>query len=197
MDFQLSEEQEELAAMARSFLEEASGPEQVRTAMESSLGYDEATWSQIATELAWPCVHIPEEYGGLGLGQVDLAVILEACGEALLCAPFFSTVALGANAILELGTEEQKARLLPGIAEGQTTATLAYSERSGAWDASGVEATATPDGDGFVLNGQKHWVVDGHSSKLVLVVARAPGSEGEDGLSVFVVAEDTPGMTRR
>jgi alkylation response protein AidB-like acyl-CoA dehydrogenase len=200
MDFQFSDEQEELRTMARSFLEEASGPDQVRSAMETPLGYDEATWEQIATELAWPCIHIPEQYGGLGLGQVDLAVLLEACGEALLCSPFFSTVALGANAILELGSDEQRARLLPAIAEGRTTSTLAIAEKSGRWDPDGIQTTATPrpeaNGGGFVLDGHKHWVVDGHSSKLLLVAARSPGSVGEDGLSVFVVPDDAAGLTR-
>ena len=197
MDFQFSEEQEELRTIARSFLEQASGPEQIRAAMESPLGYDEATWKQIATELAWPCIHIPEAYGGLGLGQVDLAVLLEACGEALLCAPFYSTVALGANAILELGSEAQKSDLLPQIAEGNLTATLAFSESSGRWDADAIEATATPDGSGFVLSGRKHWVVDGHSAQWLLVAARTPGSRGEDGLSVFRVAGDAPGLSRK
>jgi alkylation response protein AidB-like acyl-CoA dehydrogenase len=196
MNFQLSEEQQELASMARSFLVEASGPEQIRAAMETPLGYDPETWKQIATELAWPCIHIPEEYGGLGLGQVDLAILLEACGESLLCAPFFSTVALGANAILEIGSDEQKARLLPKIAEGQITATLAFAEKSGRWDVDGIETTATADGEDFVLDGHKHWVVDGHSADVVLVVARTPGSLVEDGLTVFVVPGDHAGMKR-
>lgn len=197
MDFRFSEEQEELRNMARSFLEEASGPEQIRAAMESPLGYDEQTWKQIATELVWPCIHIPEEYGGLGLGQVDLAVLLEACGEALLCSPFFSTVALGVNTILEVGDEAQKAEFLPAIAEGNLTATLALSEKSGRWDAAGIETTATPDGEGFRLDGEKHWVIDGHSAQLILVVARAPGSQGEEGLSVFAVPGDTAGLKRK
>lgn len=197
MDFQISEEQEELRSIARSFLEEASGPEQIRSAMESPLGYDEGTWKQIATELAWPCIHIPEAYGGLGLGQVDLAILLEACGEALLCAPFYSTVGLAANAILEIGTEQQKTRLLPEIAEGLTTATLAHAEKAGSWDPADIESTATPDGDGYLLNGHKHWVVDGHSSQLVLIVARSPGSQGEEGLSVFTVSGEAAGMTRQ
>jgi alkylation response protein AidB-like acyl-CoA dehydrogenase len=157
MDFRLSEEQEELCSMARSFLEEHSGPEQVRSAMETELGYDPDTWKLIATELCWPCIHIPEEYGGLGLSHVDLMLLLEATGESLLCAPFFSTVALGANGILELASDEQKASILPSIAEGTTTATLAFAERPGRWDAEGVQATATADGDGFVLEGEKCW----------------------------------------
>jgi alkylation response protein AidB-like acyl-CoA dehydrogenase len=197
VDFRFSEEQEELRSMARAFLQETCGPEQIRAAMATPLGYDPAIWTQIATELGWPCVHIPEEFGGLGLGYVDLVVLLEAAGEAVLCAPFFATVALGANAILEVGSEAQKAEYLPPIAEGLKTATLAFSEASGRWDAEAIEATATPDGDDFILEGTKAWVVDGHSADLILVAARAPGSTGEEGLSVFVVTGDAKGVSRK
>ncbi len=197
MDFRFSEEQQELGAIARSFLEEASGPEQIRSAMESKLGYDPEVWTQIGTELGWACVHIPEAYGGLGLGYVDLVVLLEASGEHVLCSPFFATVALGANTILCCGSEEQKAARLPAIAEGTQTATLAFAEASGVWDADGIETIAIPDGDTFVLNGKKAWVVDGHSADLLLVVARAPDTTGEDGLSVFAVSGDADGVSRK
>ena len=197
MDFRFSEEQEELQSMARSFLAEASGPEQIRAAMETPLGYDEKVWKQIATELGWPCVHIPEEFGGLGLGYVDLAVLLEATGEAVLCAPFFATVALAANTLLEVGSDAQKAEYLPAIAEGAHTATLAFAEASGLWDPDGVEATATPDGDAFILEGTKSWVIDGHSADRILVAARAPGTKGEDGLSVFLIDGDAQGVSRK
>jgi alkylation response protein AidB-like acyl-CoA dehydrogenase len=197
MDFRFSEEQQELSNIARGFLEEHSGPEQIRAAMETELGYDPQTWKLIATELGWPCVHIPEAYGGLGLSHVDLMVLLEASGEALLCAPFFSTVALGANALLELGSEAQKQEQLPAIAEGATTATLAFAEKSGRWDAEGIQTIATPKGDGFVLDGEKAWVVDGHSADRIVVVARAPGSVGETDLSAFLVPGDAAGLERK
>ena len=197
MDFQFSEEQEELRSMAKSFLVEASGPEQIRAAMETPLGYDAKVWSRIATELGWPCVHIPEAYGGLGLGFVDLVVLLEAAGEAVLCAPFFSTVALAANSLLEVGSESQKAEFLPPIAEGTSTATLAFAEAKGRWDADGIQLTATPDGDGFILDGTKCWVIDGHSADRILVAARTPGTSGEEGVSVFLVDGDQPGISRK
>ncbi len=196
MDFRFSEEQEELREMTRAFLSEQCGPEALRTAMQTPLGYDPKVWEQIATELGWPSIHVPEELGGLGLGHVDLVILLEAAGEALLCAPFFSTVALAANTILEVGTEAQKQEWLPALATGSQTATLAFAEANGRWDASGIETTATPDGDGFVLAGTKLWVVDGHSADLVLVVARTPRSTVENGLSVFVLPAETAGMAR-
>jgi alkylation response protein AidB-like acyl-CoA dehydrogenase len=197
MDFQHSEEQEELRQIARNFLADHSNPEQVRDAMQTPLGYDPLIWRKISRELGWPSVHIPEAYGGLGLGHVDLAVLLETTGESPLCSPFFSTVVLGANAILQVATDGQKAELLPGLAEGVQTATLAISEASGRWDAASIEATATPIEDGFRLDGKKCWVVDGHSADRILVAARAPGSKGEEGISLFILPGDTPGLDRR
>lgn len=197
MDFQFSQEQEELRQMARSFLAEQSGPDAVRAAMLSPLGYDAETWRRISVELGWPSVHIPEAYGGLGLGHVDLAVLLEASGETVLCAPFFSTVALGINTILQVGTDSQKTEQLPDLAEGKQTATLAFCEASGRWDAAGIETLATPDGEDFILEGRKCWVVDGHSADLLLVAARSPGSTGEQGISLFAVEGDAPGIARK
>jgi len=197
MDFRFSEEQQALVESARDFLRSHSGPEAIRAAMATELGYDAGVWRQIASELGWPSVHIPEEYGGLGLGYVDLVVLLETMGEALLCAPFFSSVALAANTILAVASEVQKKELLPAIAEGRTTATLAFCEKSGRWDADEIAATARPDGDGFVLDGAKTWVVDGHSADCLLVAARRPGSRGADGLGVFAVPASTAGLERK
>jgi alkylation response protein AidB-like acyl-CoA dehydrogenase len=197
MDFRFSEEQQALVESARDFLASHSGPEAIRSAMTSELGYDKAVWQQIATELGWPSIHIPEAYGGLGLGYVDLVVLVETMGEALLCSPFFSSVALAANTLLAVASEAQKQAWLPAIAEGRTTATLAFTEQSGRWEASAIETTARAEGDGFVLDGVKTFVVDGHSADLLLVVARKPGTSGEDGLCVFALPGHTTGVERR
>jgi alkylation response protein AidB-like acyl-CoA dehydrogenase len=194
MDLRLSEEQTVLRETALAFLGEAFGPDRLRDAMGSPLGYDPALWQRIATELGWPSLHLPESVGGLGLGHVDLALLLEVTGETLLCAPLFSTVALAANTLLAVGGAEAERDRLAAIAEGRLTATLALAERAGRWDASGVETTATRDGDGWRLEGRKCWVVDGASAELLLVVARAPGSRGEAGLGVFAVAKETAGL---
>ncbi|MFO0687782.1 MAG: acyl-CoA dehydrogenase family protein [Myxococcota bacterium] len=196
MDFRFSEEQQALVDSAREFLKAHSGPEAIRAAMGTDQGYDKGVWQQIATELGWPSVHIPEAYGGLGLGYVDLVVLLEAMGEALLCAPFFSSVALGANTILAVASEAQKEALLPPIAEGRSTATLALCETSGRWDVASIATTARSDGDGFVIDGTKTWVVDGHTSDLLLVAARKPGTTGTDGIAVFAVPAQTAGLDR-
>src|SRR5262245_17424939 len=142
MRFAFSEEQEELRATARAFLAEHSSPERVRAAMESETGYDPETWKRIGEELGWTAVTIPEAHGGLGLGAVELTALLEPMGEVLLCAPFFSTVCLGAQALLEAASPAQRAEHLPGIAAGRTLATLAWSGEGGEPDARGVSALA-------------------------------------------------------
>jgi len=196
MDFRFSEEQQALVESAREFLKAQSGPEAIRAAMATDQGYDKGVWQQIASELGWPSVHIPEAYGGLGLGYVDLVVLLEAMGEALLCSPFFSSVVLGANTILCVASEAQKEALLPSIAEGRSTATLALCEAAGHWSVERISTTARADGDGYVLDGTKTWVIDGHTSDLLLVAARKPGTTGADGIAVFAVPGQTAGIER-
>ena len=197
MDFVFTEEQEELRATARDFLVAHSSSEQVRTAMQSELGYDPQVWKQIGAELGWPSVIIPEEVGGLGLGYVELVALLEGMGSALLCAPFFSSVCLAANALLVGGSEEQKKEYLPGIAEGQTRATLAFTEANGRWDASGIEASARREGGDYVLSGKKSFVLDGHCADLLLVAARREGTTGEAGISLFALPAVARGVVRR
>lgn len=197
MNFAFTEEQEELRETARAFLAEQAGSEQIRAAMASDNGWDDALWRQLGEELGWTAVHIPEEYGGLGLGYVEFVALLEVMGEHVVCSPYFATLALGANAILVAGSEEQKQRWLEPIAEGRCTATLAWTEPNGRWDPSGVEATFEADGDGFVLRGTKRYVVDGDRADLVVVVAREAGSEGDRGLGLFVVDGDAAGLERK
>ncbi len=197
MDFAFTEEQEELRTTARDFLAAHSSSEQVRAAMQSELGYDPQVWKQIGAELGWPAVIVPEEYGGLGLSYVELIALMEVMGGALLCAPFFSSICLGGNALLVGGSEEQKKECLPGIAEGQTLATLAFTESGGRWGASGIEATARREGGEYILSGKKSFVLDGHCADLLVVAARSAGTTGEAGISLFLVPSSTTGIERR
>lgn len=197
MNFALDDDQRQLRETARAFLAAHAGSAEVRAAMATERGFDPKLWQRIGGELAWPAVIVPEEHGGLGLGQVELMVLMEAMGGALLCAPFFSTVGLGANALVAGGTSAQQAKWLPGIAAGTTTATLAHAESGGRWDADGIEAIARPDGDHVVLAGRKSFVVDGHTADLLLVAARLPGTSGPNGIRTFLVPADTPGVERR
>src|SRR5438445_10886740 len=137
--------------------------------METPDGYDQAVWKQMAQELGLQGLHIPEAYGGQGFSFVELGIVLEEMGRALLCAPFFATVALAANAILNGGTDDQKKTLLPGIASGETIATLALAEPNGRWDAAGIETVSAPGGGGYLLSGKKRFVLDGATADLIAV----------------------------
>ncbi len=197
MRFAFTEEQEALRDAARGFLADHSSAAQVRAAMQTEAGYDPAVWQRIGAELGWTAILIPEAYGGLGLGYVELVALMEEMGAALLCAPFFSTVCLATNALLLGGDEAQKQRYLPGVAAGATTATVACTEQNGRWDASGIELCAEPRGASFLLNGTKTFVLDGHTAELLIVAARRRGTRGEEGICVFALPADTPGIERR
>jgi alkylation response protein AidB-like acyl-CoA dehydrogenase len=197
MRFAFTEEQEALRAAARTFLESHSSAARVREAMETERGYDPAVWRRIGAELGWPSVIIPEAYGGAGLGYVELVGLMEEMGRALLCAPFFSSVCLAANVLLLGGSEAQKVAHLPRIAAGEATATVAHAEPQGRWDPAGIEATARRAGDAFTLSGTKSFVIDGHTADLLDVAARRDGSRAEEGVSLFLVPGDAPGVERR
>jgi alkylation response protein AidB-like acyl-CoA dehydrogenase len=196
MRFAFTDEQEEFRTVLRRFLEDKSPATEVRRLMETDDGYDRAVWKQLSGELGLTAIHIPESYGGQGYGHVELCIALEEMGRALLCAPYFASTVMAATAILHGGTEDQKRALLPDIASGETVATLAVADESGQWNPASIAATATPENGGFRLDGAKHFVLDGHTADLIVVAARAPGSVGEAGLSLFTVAADAEGLAR-
>ena len=143
MNFAFTDEQEELRKTVRSFLENKSSEEAVREQMETEDGFDPAVWAQMGEQMGLQGLSIPEEYGGSGYGFVELGIVLEEMGRALLCAPFFSSAVLAANTLLQSGDEDAKQKYLPGIATGETIATLAYTEPSCKWDESGITMEAT------------------------------------------------------
>ena len=196
MEFKFTEEQEMIRDTAEAFLSEVSTSAAVREAMATELGYDPQLWQRVCQEMFWQAIHIPEEYGGMGLGYVELVAMLEQMGRHLFCSPFYSTVCLAANALLVAGNEAQKAQYLPQIVAG-TTATLAYTGVSGRWDADAVDVVCQKAGDAYTLSGRYRYVPDGHSAQLLVVAARLPGSAGEQGISLFVLPADTAGITRQ
>ncbi len=196
VDFAFSEEQDQLRDAVRRFLEAKSPSTEVRRLMETDEGYDPAVWSQMANELGLQSLHIPEEYGGQGFTWVELGIVLEEMGAALLCAPYYSTVVLAANAIMNGATPEQQAELLPGIASGETIGALAITEPNGKWDASGIEMVASGSGDAVTLDGTKSYVIDGHLANLIIVAARSAGSTGTDGVGLYAVDGDAAGLNR-
>ncbi len=169
-----------LRASARDFLAKECGSKVVRRLMESPDAYDPALWKKIAG-LGWTALGIPETYGGVG-SFLDLIVVLEEAGRALLPGPF------------EAGTEAQKKEVLGDIAEGKARATLALTEPAGRWDASGITLTAKPVGGGWRLDGIKLFVPDAEHADYIVVAARTRG-EGEDGISLFLVKGRPKGMT--
>jgi alkylation response protein AidB-like acyl-CoA dehydrogenase len=197
VQFAFTDEQEQFRSAIRRFLKDKSPTTEVRRLMGTADGYDRQVWSQLSDELALPGIHIPEEYGGAGFGMVELSIVMEELGRALLCAPYFSTAVLAANAILNAGTEAQKASLLPDIATGKRLATLAFTELNGSWDPVGIEAVASPDADGYRLEGVKSYVVDGHIADLLVVAARLPKTAGCEGLGLFTLDASGAGVEKR
>jgi len=196
MKFSFSSEQEEFRSNLRRFLGERSPTKEVRRLMATDAGFEAAAWRKLNSELGLTAVRIPEAYGGQGFGFGELCIVLEEMGRSLLCAPFFSTAVLATGAILNAGTEAEKQALLPGIAAGDTVATLAWVEQPSRWDAAATTLTAKPSGSGYVLDGFKSYVLDGHTADLIVVLARAPGSSGDKGLSLFTVKGDAKGLSR-
>jgi alkylation response protein AidB-like acyl-CoA dehydrogenase len=188
MNFAFSEEQEELRKVVKNFLDAKSPEAEVRKQMDTTEGFDTAVWKQMGDEMGLQGLIIPENYGGSGYSYVELGVVLEEMGKSLLCAPFFSTVALAANALLVAGSEDAKSSYLPGIASGATVATVAFTEENGRWDESGVTMTES----GGKLSGTKSFVLDGHTADLILVLAKSSGG----GLGLYAVEGSASGLTR-
>jgi alkylation response protein AidB-like acyl-CoA dehydrogenase len=191
MDITFSEEQDELRTVVRSFLAKYSDEAAVRRLAADPRGHDAVVWRRMAGELGLQGLAVPEEYGGSGFGYVELGVVFEETGRALLCEPYFATVALAAEALLRCADDRARADLLPGIASGATIATLALTEDSGRWDEPGIRLTADDTADGWRLTGAKTYVPDGLLADLLLVAARTPA-----GVSLFAVGADAAGLTR-
>ncbi|MGW0761688.1 acyl-CoA dehydrogenase family protein [Streptomyces sp. NPDC002814] len=192
MDFAFSEEQEELRRTVRAFLADTSPETEVRRLMETPEGFDRALWRRMGTELGLQGLAVPEEYGGAGCGPVEVGVVMEESGRSLLCAPFLASAVLATTTLLRCDDEDARKRLLPGLASGELVGTLALTEDSARWDAAGVCLTARESAGSWRLSGHKTFVLDGATADVVLTVART----GDDGIGVFCVDGDAPGLTR-
>jgi alkylation response protein AidB-like acyl-CoA dehydrogenase len=181
-----------LRRSARDFLARECGSKVVRRLMDGPDAYDAALWKKIA-ELGWTALGIPEQYGGVGT-FLDLVVVLEEAGRALLPGPYFATMGLAVPALIEAGTEAQKQEALGAIAQGTARATLAFTEPSGRWDAEGVNLSAKRSGGGWRLDGTKLFVPDAAGAAYTVVAARTRG-DGEDGITLFLVKGAPKGMT--
>jgi alkylation response protein AidB-like acyl-CoA dehydrogenase len=194
MNLDLTEEQEMLRTSARDFLTKECPKTLVRKLEEDEKGYSPELWRKMA-ELGWMGLVLPEQYNGMGMGFLDLVILLQEMGRNILPGPFFSTVVLGSLPILNSGTEEQKKEFLPKIATGDMILTLAFTEPSARYDAAGVQTKATAKGDGFVLDGTKLFVENAHIADYIICVARTKkGTAPEDGITLFLVDARSPGI---
>ncbi len=192
----LNEEQRLLQDTAREFLAGNAPVNALRKLRDSEdpRGYDEELWRQMA-ELGWASIILPEAYGGLDFGFLGLGVVMEETGRNLTASPLLSSAVVGASALLLGGTDSQKEQWLPALACGELTMALALEE-SHHHRPTQIATTATAEGEGYRLSGHKTFVLDGHSAKKMLVVARSSGkSNDSDGLSLFLVDPDAEGVT--
>jgi len=177
-------EQDELRDGVRAMLARECPIALVREVVEKGAA-PEALWAHMV-ELGWPALTVPEQAGGLGMGAVELAVVVEELGRVLAPGPFVPTVTQFAPVVAEAGSPEQRARFLGGIAAGEITGALAFVEDNGSIDAGHLSSTATPDGDGFVLDGTKAAVLEAATAEEIAVVART-GTDGDGDVGAFVV----------
>jgi alkylation response protein AidB-like acyl-CoA dehydrogenase len=195
MDISLSKVQIDIAKEARRFLDKECPTDYARQMFEDERGFSDDIWAKI-TEMDWLRVRIPEPYGGMGMDQMDLTMVLEEMGRVVLPGPFFSTVLLAAEAIMDAGSDAQKERYLTRIAAGEIRGTLALHEPNGGADLDHIQMEARADGDGFVLDGTKLFVPDAHVADILVCAARTEaGNDPAQGITLFLVDLNADGVS--
>ena len=196
MNFDLTEEQQILVDSVAKFVANDSPVERFRKLRDTERGWDPGTWARMG-EFGWLGVAFPEAQGGFGGRFVDLALILEQLGRGLVPEPIVPSVVLAGGLLSRLGTDAQRERFLTPMIEGRTSLALAYAERQSRYALSDCQTRAEPRGAGWVLSGEKTWVLNGHAADQIVVVARTAGDQlDRDGLSLFVVDGDAAGLER-
>jgi pimeloyl-CoA dehydrogenase small subunit len=197
MDFSLSEEQQLLKDSVDRFVREEYELETRRKLVASDDGFSRDNWKMMA-ELGWLGVALPEEFGGIEGGPVETMVIMEGFGEGLVVEPYFATVVLGGNLILEAGNDAQKSELLPAMSGGELMMAFAYAERQSRFDLADVEFKAEKSRGGYVLNGHKGVVLHAACADKIIVSARTSGgSRDANGITLFIVDAGATGLGRR
>ncbi|MCY1394317.1 Acyl-CoA dehydrogenase FadE27 [compost metagenome] len=191
MDFAFNDEQLMIQQSAADFLSRTSDSAAIRAAMASPAGYDPELWRRIAEELCWPALMIPEQYGGLGLGFVEQAILLEQMGRHLLCSPFLASACLATPALLLGGNEALRGQWLPELASGGLTATLAYQHQRNDWRQA-RQPRARAAANGWRLDGHYDAVLDGATAGLLILAAERDGGD----LALFAVPASQPGLRR-
>ncbi len=196
MQFRLTEEQGLLRDSAGGFVRDHSSLKRIRALRDSkdADGFSRDLWKQMAN-LGWLGIVFPESQGGLGLGYKDLALVLEEFGKGLMPEPWLSTVLLGGGAVWRGGSDAQRAAVLPGVIAGDLLLALAYQEPQSRYDLTCVATRAEPNGNGWQLRGEKHLVLDGHMADRLVVSARTAGGERDrEGVTLFLLDADAPGI---
>jgi len=192
MDYFFTEEQEEIRKLARRIAQEKLKP--VRAELDET---QEFPWEIIKTiaQAGLFALFIPEEYGGLGGGVTELCIVTEElsriCSGIAVC---YAATALGTYPILRFGSEEQKRRYLPEIAEGKKLTAFALTEPDAGSDAAAVKTRATRDGDFYLINGTKQWITNGGEAEIYTVIASTDPSKGARGLTAFIVEKGYEGF---
>ena len=193
----LNEEQAMLRDAAKSWVSEKSPVTAFRSLRDSGTadGFDRKVWAEMC-EMGWAGILVPEEFGGVGLGYQTLGLVLEETGRTLTASPLLSTALVATTALLQGGSEGQKSEWLPKFASGEALGALAVDERAHHAPES-IALQAKKSGSGFVLNGEKVFVIDGGTADILIVAARTSGQPGDtDGVTLFLVPGSAPGVTR-
>ncbi len=197
MDFDLTDDQRLLTDSVTRLLADQYGFEQRKSLLKTPMGWSERLWSQYA-ELGLLGLPIPEEYGGFGGGPVDVMLLMQAFGRHLVLEPYLASVVLGGTAVRLAGDDAQREEILSGLAAGETKLAFAHGERQSRYDLTDVLTTATPDGGAYRLEGAKSVVLHGDCADRLVVSARTAGGRDEaDGISLFLVDAEAPGLARR
>jgi len=186
MQIVYTEEQEQLREVVSRFLQAKSTAVDVRRLMASSEGYDPAVWEQLCGEVGLAGTHIPEEYGGVGFGPVELGIVSEEMGRHLYCGPFFASSVMAGYALLNGATETHKTAILPGIASGDQIATLVLDNLNNPEKV----GTALKANEKHVVSGVAPIVIDAHIADVLIVAASTA-----EGLGLYLVKADAAGLT--
>jgi alkylation response protein AidB-like acyl-CoA dehydrogenase len=186
------EDVDELRSVLRDFLETLGDTRRVREVMETDAGLDDVLWRRMADELGLPGLAVPEEFGGAGYGGTVQLAVFEELGRSLACVPYLSTVGLAIPALLASGNAAMQRELLPALAAGARTATVAFVEPDGDWSVPDCRTVARPlNGETVTLNGRKSFVPDGGTADVILVFACGPG-----GLGLYAVDATATSVSR-
>jgi len=197
MNFQLTDEQQQLRDTLTRFVQKDYTFEKRKAILKSKAGFSRDVWKQFA-DMGLLAIGLPEEHGGLGGAAIDTQVVMEALGRGMVVEPYLATVVLSAGLVARIGNAKQKAALLPGVASGEKLLAFAHYEPNARYDLSAVTTTAKKGKDGYVLNGAKAVVLAGGAADQLIVSARTSGKAHDaNGLSLFIVDRNAKGVAVR